>query len=134
MQRIRQEKQWSTQTDVQGKKWSEGLFGSWRFHMYEAVKQNASSTLNYVFWVYLSTFQPLQEIKLNVFSTWISKLFSAPLYELRCAKKGSFGGVFSTILTQGGETPGGAGVAAALATGFAAAALTHARPGDSAPG
>lgn len=39
-----------------------------------------------------------------------------------------------TILTQGGETPGGAGVAATLATGFPAAALTHARPRDSAAG
>lgn len=43
-------------------------------------------------------------------------------------------GESSTILTQGGETPGRAGVTAALATGFAAAALTHARPGDSAVG
>ena len=56
-------------------------------------------------------------------------LFSTPLCALCC---GGFGG--SAVLTQGGETPGGAGVAAALATGFAAAALTHAGPGDPAPG
>ncbi len=41
-------------------------------------------------------------------------------------------GGLHTVLTQGGEAPGRAGVAAALATGFAAAALTHAWPGDSA--
>lgn len=44
------------------------------------------------------------------------------------------GGVSGLILTQGGETPGRAGVTAALATGFAAAALTHAGPGDSTAG
>lgn len=43
-------------------------------------------------------------------------------------------GVFNNILTQGGETPGRAGVTAALATGFAAAALTHAGSGDPTPG
>ena len=47
---------------------------------------------------------------------------------------GGFGGDVSAVLTQGGETPGGAGVAAALATGFAAAALTHARSRDSTSG
>lgn len=52
---------------------------------------------------------------------------------LHCMRKEVLG-ESSTILTQGGETPGGAGVTAALATGFAAAALTHARPGDSAAG
>lgn len=40
---------------------------------------------------------------------------------------------FGTILTQGGETPGGTGVTAALATGFAAAALTHTGSRDAAP-
>ena len=49
-------------------------------------------------------------------------------------KERRFWWIFSNILTQGGETPGGAGVAAALATGFAAAALTHAGSGDSAAG
>lgn len=61
-------------------------------------------------------------------------MFSAPLYELWCAKRGGFGRVFSAILTQGGETPGGAGVAAALATGVATATLTHAGTGNAAPG
>lgn len=39
-----------------------------------------------------------------------------------------------SLLTQRSEAPSGAGVAAALATGVAAAALTHAGPGDAAPG
>lgn len=38
------------------------------------------------------------------------------------------------LLTQRSEAPSGAGVAAALATGVAAAALTHAGSGDAAPG
>lgn len=39
-----------------------------------------------------------------------------------------------SLLTQRSEAPSGAGVAAALATGVAAAALTHAGSGDAAPG
>lgn len=43
---------------------------------------------------------------------------------------GRRGGGGAALLTQGGEAPGRAGVTAALATGLAAAALTHAGPRD----
>lgn len=42
--------------------------------------------------------------------------------------------ISSALLTQRSEAPCGAGVAAALTTGVATAALTHAGTGDAAPG